>query len=180
MRWLALLALVACSGGDELTVTIDSGTLHGGKTGTIRHFLGIPYAAPPVGDLRWRAPQPVAPWQGTQQALQVSDQCPQSLSYSGPSDIEDCLYLNVWSPSGAHDLPVMVWLHGGAFIFGSGGDKYYAGDHLAEKGVVVVTINYRLGPFGFMALPQLDTEDSAYPTSGNYGLEDQRAALEWV
>jgi len=180
MRWLALLALVACSGGDELTVTIDSGTLHGGKTGTVRHFLGIPYAAPPVGDLRWRAPQPVVPWQGTHQALQVSDQCPQSLSYSGPSDVEDCLYLNVWSPSGAHDLPVMVWLHGGAFIFGSGGDKYYAGDHLAEKGVVVVTINYRLGPFGFMALPQLDGEDSAYPTSGNYGLEDQRAALEWV
>jgi para-nitrobenzyl esterase len=181
MRLVAiLLVLAACGGGDELTVTIDSGTLHGAKTGTVRHFLGIPYAAPPVGDLRWRAPQPPDQWTGTREALQTGDQCPQSLSYSGPSNTEDCLYLNVWSPSGAHDLPVMVWLHGGAFIFGSGGDKYYAGDHLAEKGVVVVTINYRLGAFGFMALPQLDTEDQAYPTSGNYGLEDQRAALEWV
>lgn len=180
MRWLVLLTLVACSGGDELIVRVDSGTLHGGKTDSIRHFLGIPYAAPPVGDLRWRAPQAVMPWSGTREAVQVGDQCPQSLSYSGPSDTEDCLYLNVWSPSGAHDLPVMVWLHGGAFIFGSGGDKYYAGDHLAAQGVVVVTLNYRLGAFGFMALPQLDTEDSAYPTSGNYGLEDQRAALEWV
>lgn len=178
--WWFVLALAACSGGDELTVTIDSGTLHGAKTGTIRHFLGIPYAAPPVGDLRWRAPQPAAAWTGTREALQVGDQCPQSLSYSGPSNEEDCLYLNVWAPSGAHDLPVMVWLHGGAFIFGSGGDKYYAGDHLAEKGVVVVTLNYRLGAFGFMALPQLDTEDPTYPTSGNYGLEDQRAALQWV
>lgn len=178
--WWVWLALVACGSSDELTVTIDSGTLHGAKTGTVRHFLGVPYAAPPVGDLRWRTPQPVEPWSGTRPALEVGDQCPQSLSYSGPSSIEDCLYLNVWAPSGAHDLPVMVWLHGGAFIFGSGGDKYYAGDHLAEKGVIVVTLNYRLGPFGFMALPQLDTEDPDYPTSGNYGLEDQRAALEWV
>jgi para-nitrobenzyl esterase len=181
MRWLLLcVLLVACGGGDELTVTIDSGTLHGGKTGTVRHFLGIPYAAPPVGPLRWRAPQPVEHWSGTHDALQVGDQCPQSLSYAGPSDTEDCLYLNVWSPSGAHDLPVMVWLHGGAFIFGSGGDKYYDGGKLAEHGVVIVTLNYRLGAFGFMALPALDTEDSAYPTSGNYGLADQQAALAWV
>lgn len=182
MRLLGLLlVLAACGGGgDDLTVTVDTGTLHGARTGSIRHFLGIPYAAPPVGDLRWRAPQPAAPWTGTREALQVGDQCPQSLSYSGPSNVEDCLYLNVWTPAGAHDLPVMVWLHGGAFIFGSGGDKYYAGDHLAEKGVVVVTLNYRLGAFGFMALPQLDTEDPDYPTSGNYGLEDQRAALAWV
>jgi para-nitrobenzyl esterase len=178
--WVLLAVLAACGGGDELTVTIDSGTLHGAKTGAIRHFLGIPFAAPPVGSLRWRAPQPPEPWTGTREALQTGDQCPQSLSYSGPSDTEDCLYLNVWTPSGAHDLPVMVWLHGGAFIFGSGGDKYYAGDHLAEQGVVVVTLNYRLGAFGFMALPQLDADDPAYPTSGNYGLEDQRAALEWV
>jgi para-nitrobenzyl esterase len=179
--WGLLVALAACGGsGDGLTVTIDTGTLHGGQTGTIRHFLSIPYAAPPVGDLRWRAPQPPAPWEGTREALQVLDQCPQSLSYSGPSNVEDCLFLNVWTPVGAHDLPVMVWLHGGAFIFGSGFDKYYAGDHLAEKGVVVVTLNYRLGAFGFMALPQLDTEDPDYPTSGNYGLEDQRAALAWV
>jgi para-nitrobenzyl esterase len=179
--WVLLLVLAACGGGgDDLTVTVDTGTLHGAKVGDIRHFLGIPYAAPPVGDLRWRAPQPAEPWTGTRDALQTGDQCPQSLSYSGPSNDEDCLYLNVWSPSGAHDLPVMVWLHGGAFIFGSGGDKYYSGEKLADRGIVVVTINYRLGAFGFMALPQLDTEDPQYPTSGNYGLADQQAALAWV
>jgi len=179
--WAFLVVLGACGGsGDGLTVTVDTGTLHGGKVGDVRHFLGIPYAAPPVGDLRWRAPQPAEPWTGTRDALQVLDQCPQSLSYNGPSDTEDCLYLNVWSPAGAHDLPVMVWLHGGAFIFGSGGDRYYAGEKLADRGVIVVTINYRLGAFGFMALPQLDTEDPQYPTSGNYGLADQQAALAWV
>ena len=170
----------ACSSSDELTVTIDTGTLHGTKTGGIRSFLGIPYAAPPVGDLRWRTPQPAAKWKGTLQAIEVGSQCPQTLSLSGPSDDEDCLYLNVWTPSGAHDLPVMVWLHGGAFIFGSGGDKYYAGGPLASHGVVIVTINYRIGPFGFMAHPGLDAEDPDYPTSGNYGFEDQRVALEWV
>jgi para-nitrobenzyl esterase len=179
--WVLLIVVAACgASGDPLTVTVDTGTLHGGKLGDVRHFLGIPYAAPPIGDLRWRAPQPAASWTGTRDALQTSDQCPQTLSYYGASDVEDCLYLNVWSPVGAHDLPVMVWLHGGAFIFGSGGDKYYSGEKLADKGIVVVTINYRLGPFGFMALPQLDSEDPQYPTSGNYGLEDQRAALQWV
>jgi para-nitrobenzyl esterase len=180
-RWLLPVVLAACGGGgDDLTVTVESGTLHGAKVGDVRHFLGIPYAAPPQGDLRWRAPQPVAPWTGTRPALETGDQCPQSLSYSGPSNNEDCLYLNVWTPAGAHDLPVMVWLHGGAFIFGSGGDKYYSGEKLADRGVIVVTINYRLGAFGFMALPQLDTDDPQYPTSGNYGLADQQAALAWV
>ena len=99
--WGFLVALAACGGsGDGLTVSVDTGTLHGGQTGSIRHFLGIPYAAPPVGDLRWRPPQPAEPWSGTRQALQVLDQCPQSLSYSGPSNIEDCLFLNVWSSRG--------------------------------------------------------------------------------
>jgi para-nitrobenzyl esterase len=185
-RWspsLALAcALAACSSGSPLDITIDTGPLHGvdSGTGNIRAFLGIPYAAPPVGDLRWRAPQPVAKWNGTLQATHVGQQCPQLLSYAGPSYDEDCLYLNVWSPTGAHDLPVMVWLHGGAFIFGSGGDKWYQGDLLAQQDVVVVTLNYRLGALGFMANPASDNEDPAFPTSGNYGLEDQRFALEWV
>jgi para-nitrobenzyl esterase len=179
---VVVFALAACSNSNPLDVTVDSGPLHGvdSGTGNIRAFLGIPYAAPPVGDLRWRAPQPVAKWSGTLQATHVGLQCPQLLSYSGPSYDEDCLYLNVWSPTGAHDLPVMVWLHGGAFIFGSGGDKWYQGDLLAQHGVVVVTLNYRLGALGFMANPASDDEDPAYPTSGNYGLEDQRFALEWV
>jgi para-nitrobenzyl esterase len=179
---LAAACLVACTSSNPLVVDTASGKLEGTKTGTgdIRAFLGIPYAAPPVGALRWRAPQPAVPWNGTRQAIQVGLQCPQLLSFEGPSYDEDCLYLNVWTPTGAHDLPVMVWLHGGAFIFGSGGDKWYEGDLLAQQGVIVVTINYRLGALGFMANPASDDEDPAYPTSGNYGLEDQRAALEWV
>ena len=177
---LPWIALAACSSTDELSITIDSGPIHGAQTADVRHFLGIPYAAPPVGDGRWRAPQPIAPWTDTLMANEVGSQCPQILSFSGPSYDEDCLFVNVWTPAGAHDLPVMVWLHGGAFIFGSGGDKYYAGDTLADQGMVVVTINYRLGAFGFLAHPALTVEDPAYPTSGNYGLEDQRVALQWV
>jgi len=176
-----VLALMACGAdGDELTVTIESGTLHGGATGDVRHFMGIPYAAAPVGPLRFRVPQPVEPWTDARPAVEPGWTCAQTLSPSGPSNDEDCLYLNVWAPSGAHDLPVMVWLHGGAFMYGSGSDKYYDGTRLAERGVVIVTINYRLGPFGFLAHPALSVDDPTYPTSGNYGLEDQRAALEWV
>ncbi|MBS1124091.1 MAG: putative carboxylesterase [Deltaproteobacteria bacterium] len=176
-----VLAMAACGGdGDELTATIDSGPVLGGKTGDVRHFMGIPFAAAPVGPLRFRVPQPVEPWTDVRPAVESGSMCPQTLSLAGPSNDEDCLYLNVWTPSGAHDLPVMVWLHGGAFVYGSGSDKYYDSTLLAERGVVIVTINYRLGPFGFLAHPALSVDDPTYPTSGNYGLEDQRAALEWV
>jgi len=113
-------------------------------------------------------------------ALELGSQCPQSVSLAGTSNDEDCLFVNVWAPSGARDLPVMVWLHGGAFILGSGGDKYYDGSNLAKQGVVVVSLNYRLGMFGFLAHPAFRTDDPAFPTAGNYGLEDQHAALEWV
>src|SRR6476646_10812213 len=124
----ALIWLAACGdSSDELKIHIDSGVVHGVKSGTMRSFLGIPYASPPVGDLRWRAPQPVVHWDNTFEANQVGTQCPQTLSYAGPSYDENCLFINVWTPSGAKDLPVMVWLHGGAFILGSGGDKYYDG-----------------------------------------------------
>ena len=179
---IVLLCVTAACGtsGDELRVATESGVVHGEKDGTIRHFLGIPYAAPPVGPLRWKPPQRAPAWQGTRDATVVGTQCPQTLSYSGASYDEDCLFLNVWTPSGAHDLPVMVWLHGGAFIFGSGGDKYYDGSKLAQHGVVVVTINYRLGVLGFLAHPALDVEDPSFPSSGNYGLLDQEAALAWV
>jgi para-nitrobenzyl esterase len=183
MRLLALgLLLAAACGGDpdELTITLDSGTIHGGALDGIRHFFGIPYAAAPLGANRFRAPQPVAPWSDVRPAIEIGSQCPQSISLAGSSDDEDCLFVNVWAPSGAHDLPVMVWLHGGAFIIGSGGDKYYDGGRLASSGVIVVTVNYRLGLFGFLAHPALRTDDPAYPTAGNYGLEDQHAALEWV
>jgi len=184
MRLLALAVVVvaACGGddADELTITIDTGTIHGGTLDGIRHFFGVPYAAPPVGANRFRAPQPVAPWSDVQPAIETGSQCPQSVSLAGTSDDEDCLYVNVWAPSGAHDLPVMVWLHGGAFILGSGGDKYYDGGQLATAGVVVVTLNYRLGLFGFLAHPALRGDDPDFPTAGNYGIEDQRVALQWV
>ena len=172
--------LASCtSSSDDLVVKLDSGSIRGAKQPDgVRSFLGIPYAAPPTGDLRWRAPQPVTPWMGVQDARQTGSSCPQT--FLGTSDDEDCLYANVWSPPGANKLPVMVWIHGGAFISGSGGDKWYDGAQLAAQGVVVVSFNYRLGAFGFFAHPALDTEDPAFPTSGNYGLEDQRALLQWV
>jgi para-nitrobenzyl esterase len=169
---------VACSTDDPLQVKLDSGVIKGAQQSGVRSFLGIPYAAPPLADLRWKVPQPVTPWTGVQPALAVSDPCPQT--FLGSSDNEDCLYLNVWSPTNAKKLPVMVWIHGGAFISGSGGDKWYFGDELAKLGVVVVSMNYRLGALGFFAHPALDNDDPTFPTSGNYGLEDQRAALEWV
>jgi para-nitrobenzyl esterase len=176
---VVMIALAAaCSGGDDLHVTIDSGPVHGGKTGAIRHFVGIPYAAPPIGGNRWRAPQPPAPWTTVRDAIEIGTECPQT--FLGSANDEDCLFINVWTPSCAHGLPVMVWLHGGGFIFGSGGDKYYDGGVLGGDGVVVVTLNYRLGALGFLAHPALDSDDPSYPTAGNYGLEDQRAALEWV
>ena len=182
LRWLAVLVVVAgCSGDDDgLTITLDSGTIRGGALDGMRHFFGVPYAAPPMGDNRFRAPQPVTPWSDVRFAIETGSQCPQSVSLAGTSDDEDCLFVNVWAPTGAHDLPVMVWLHGGAFILGSGGDKYYDGAQLATSGVIVVTLNYRLGLFGFLAHPQFRTDDPAFPTAGNYGLEDQRAALQWV
>ncbi len=185
---LASAALwLAASGGDDedpLAVEIDTGVLHGVEQGGTRAFLGIPYAAPPVGAERWRPPQPAAPWDGVREATTVGVQCPQALSLAGPGGDEDCLSVNVWTPTRAGDdglVPVMVWLHGGGFVFGSGGDKFYAGRFLAETyGVVIVTVNYRLGVLGFLAHPALAVEDPAYPSSGNYGLDDQLAALGWV
>lgn len=148
-------------------------------------YKGIPYAAPPVGPLRWKAPQPVKPWTGVRDATQFGARCMQGRIYSdmvfrdsGPS--EDCLYLNVWTPSdspNAH-LPVMVWIYGGGFQAGASSEPRQDGKFLAQKGVVVVSMNYRLGIFGFMAYPGL-TEDG-HDASGDYGLLDQLAALKWV
>jgi para-nitrobenzyl esterase len=156
----------------------------------VRVFKGIPFAAPPVGDLRWRAPKPAAAWTGVLKADHFAPICPQktddldSIYYldPGPQTLsEDCLYLNVWTPakSAAARLPVMVWIYGGAFDHGSGTEKYYWGDDLAHKGAVVVTFNYRVGVLGFLAHPEL-TRESDRKASGNYGLMDQIAALEWV
>lgn len=165
---------------------LDGGPISGVLEDGIWTYKGIPYAAPPVGDLRWKEPQPVEPWDEVLVCDEYGPACPQDSSdWTGMLDVgytdEDCLYLNVWTPAESPDeeLPVMVWIHGGAFTSGAGSLPIYDGHNLAEKGVVVVTINYRLGALGLMAHPLL-SEESPHGVSGNYGLLDQVAALEWV
>jgi para-nitrobenzyl esterase len=170
----------------SVDITTKSGSVHGKTDGMVRSFLDIPYAAPPTGTNRWRAPQPVAAWTSPRDATMPSKVCPQiapgGTSPDSRSD-EDCLYLNVWTPDAAQPspLPVMVWFFGGAFVFGSGAETFYDGSNLVVTGnVVVVTLNYRLGALGFLAHPALTAESTDHPTSGNYGFEDQQAALKWV
>ncbi|WP_236787616.1 carboxylesterase/lipase family protein [Amycolatopsis sp. GM8] len=169
-------------------VTVETGDLEGlPKPSGVRAFLGVPYAAPPVGALRWRPPQPAEPWTGRRAAQEfgpASQQFPppaNSLYYGGETRFsEDCLYLNVWTgPEGQTGRPVMVWLHFGAYQLGSAGNPMYDGAALAAEGVTVVSVNHRLGRLGFLAHPDL-TAESGYGGSGNYGLMDQIAALQWV
>ena len=181
---ISLFGLAASAGRAEPVAT-DNGQIEGSQTGITRVFKGIPYAAPPVGPLRWRPPQPAPSWRGVRKAISPSPACPQLGRY--PPDApqeptsEDCLTLNIWAPAAksAGKLPVMVWIHGGSLMNGSGSLPQYAGDQLAARGVVVVTINYRLGVLGFLAHPELNRE-SRHGGSGNYGLLDQVAALKWV
>lgn len=185
LAWLILSFGLALGSAKAEPIAIDSGQIEGSQMGATRVFKGIPYAAPPVGPLRWRPPQPVQSWRGARKATAHSPACPQLGSY--PPDApqeptsEDCLTLNVWAPAhtGIGKLPVMVWIHGGGLMNGSGSLPQYAGDRLAERGVIVVTINYRLGALGFLAHPELNSE-SRNGGSGNYGLLDQIAALKWV
>ena len=163
-------------------VATQYGAVQGTTVGQVNEWLGIPYASPPVGQLRWYPPQPPAPFTATFQATQFSSSCPQGISQFGrPSTNEDCLYLNVYAPAGTTAtarLPVMVWIHGGAFVTGEGAD--YDGSALASQGrVIVVTINYRLGLLGFLAHPALAAYDPA-GSSGDYGLQDQQAAVGYV
>ena len=162
-------------------IQLDSGPISGKVEDGVRIFSGIPYAAPPVGELRWKPPQPIASWKQVRNSTVFGPSCPQPTQQDAGKFSEDCLYLNVWTTakSPAERLPVMVWIHGGAFNIGSGSQPEYDGRNLAGKGVVVVTINYRLGPLGFLVHPLLSKE-SAQDTSGNYGLLDQIAALKWV
>lgn len=169
------------------TVRVTGGMISGTTTGGVRIFKGIPFAAPPVGDLRWKAPQPVVGWKGVRKCETFGPECPQapypagSLYYQPPQpQSEDCLYLNVWTTGKAGDKrPVMVWIHGGALTRGSGASRVYDGTAFAKKGVVLVTLNYRLGPLGYLAHPEL-TAESPHHSSGNYGVLDQTAALQWV
>jgi para-nitrobenzyl esterase len=162
-----------------------SGVVQGSLSASNVVFLGIPFAASPVGELRWRAPQPVPVWSGVRKAQRFGPSCPQSVST--PTQLapleafsEDCLYLNIWGPRRRQtQLPVMVWLHGGGFISGGAAEAEYDGSRLAQHGVLVVSINYRLGRLGVFAHPALDREHPEEP-HGNYGLLDQVAALQWV
>jgi para-nitrobenzyl esterase len=166
---------------DAVVVKTDAGSVSGINQDGIRVYTGIPFAAPPTGDLRWRPPAPVKPWDGVKEAKEYSATCPQP-SPSAPLNMsEDCLYLNVWTPAQSPDekLPVMVFFYGGGFASVASGMPTYNGTTLAKKGVIVVTPNYRLGALGFLAHPQLDNE-SPHNASGNYGILDQQAALSWV
>lgn len=167
-------------------VRVEQGLLSGvaGAKPEVRVFKGVPFAEPPVGQLRWRAPKSAAHWEGVRHADHFSSICMQRRSNNPtveaqPPASEDCLYLNVYTPakSASDKLPVMVWIHGGSLTSGAG--SIYDGEELARQGVVVVTINYRLGVFGFFAHPEL-TKESEHKASGNYGVLDQVAALEWV
>ncbi|MEJ8827140.1 carboxylesterase family protein [Variovorax humicola] len=184
----AAVLLTACGGmpggpGSMDTVKTEGGLVRG-KGSEVHAYLGIPYAAAPTGENRWQPPQPAQRWSGTRDGSAFGPDCMQPAEYPelrGAGMSEDCLSVNVWSPAKqpGEKLPVMVWIYGGGFTYGSGSHPSYDGEALAKRGVVVVTLNYRLGLLGFMAHPELSAE-SATRSSGNYGLLDQIAALKWV
>ncbi|GAB2699433.1 carboxylesterase family protein [Mucilaginibacter koreensis] len=167
-------------------VTVANGKLEGVEVKGIREFKGIPFAQPPVGNLRWREPQPVQNWQGIRKADHFGHRAMQKpvfgdMGFRADAMSEDCLYLNVWTPAKTANakLPVLVYFYGGGLVAGDGSEPRYDGESLARKGMVTVTVNYRLGVFGFMAHPEL-TKESAHHSSSNYGYLDQNAALRWV
>ncbi|HEY1425289.1 MAG TPA: carboxylesterase family protein [Caulobacteraceae bacterium] len=177
----AALVLGACAARANVVHTAQ-GDVAGVTAGGVESFKGIPFAAPPVADLRWRPPQPAARWTGVRKSGAFGPICMQSSRsfFASFSMSEDCLTLNVWRPAGARPgarLPVMVWICGGAFVGGGSSIPFYDGSHFARDGVILVSFNYRLGRFGFFAHPALDGQAAPF---GNYGLMDQIAALKWV
>lgn len=187
---LLIVAAASAAFADELTVKTSQGKLQGkAASGGVRAFLGVPFAAPPVGDLRWKAPMPAMKWKGTRDATSFGHRCMQPTLYSDmifrdPGQSEDCLTLNIWTPENAKDakhkkLPVMVWIYGGGFLAGGTSEPRQDGAALAQNGVVVVSMNYRLGIFGFFVDHDLAAENG-HRSAGNYGLMDQTAALSWV
>lgn len=184
----ALLALLLSGQSRPVppTAVVEGGRLEGlALPGGVRAFLGVPFAVPPVRDLRWRAPQRRAPWTGVYHADRFAPECLQPLRsprqnhyFGEEATSEDCLYLNIWTPPNARRAPVVVWIYGGGFNIGSASMANYSGEPLARAGVVRVNIAYRVGPLGFLAHPELSREGGG--ASGNYGLMDQIAALQWV
>jgi para-nitrobenzyl esterase len=179
-------AAAAQTAGPPVKARIDSGVLVGTATDRAKVFRNIPYAAPPVGDLRWRPPQPAKPWSGERPAVAAGPSCPQPMNADGTPNSggangptsEDCLQLNVFAPNEAKRAPVMVWIHGGSHRTGAG--WIYDGQNFARDGVLLVAINYRLGPLGYFAHPALTKAAGAAEPVGDYGLMDQIAALKWV
>ncbi len=179
------LLLVPSASAQVQEVDVTGGRVAGVLANGIVSFKGIPFAAPPVGPLRWKAPQPVRPWTGVKQAAAFGPSCVQDPNFArlfgAPPEInEDCLYLNVWTPAktAGEALPVMVWIYGGGFVGGQTSVPAYDGTRLAEKGVVLVSVAYRVGAFGFLAHAELSRESGK--GSGNYGLQDQIEGLRWV
>lgn len=186
-RLIGTLLLGLAAPATAAPVTVDGGIVEGIELPSgVSAWLGVPFAAPPLRDLRWKQPQPVRPWNGTFHADRFAPECLQPLRgsmqnhyFGNEATSEDCLYLNVWAPKGAARAPVVVWIYGGGFNIGSAAMANYSGEPLAKDGVVRVNIAYRVGSLGFLAHPEL-TAESGYGGSGNYGLMDQIAALEWV
>ena len=190
MALAALCCLGACTQkkGEDLTLQVKTqyGVLVGFEEDGVKKFLGVPFAQPPVGDLRWKAPKPVLPWEGIREAKAFGNDPMQldifgDMQFRGPGRSEDCLYLNIWTTakSASDALPVLIYFNGGGLMAGSGSEPRYDGSSIAKEGVIGVTANYREGVFGFFAHPEL-TAASEYEGSGNYGFLDQVAAIKWV
>ena len=176
---LSQLAVGTCFAEQPAPVGVEQGLVQGAAEDGLTVYRGIPFAAPPLGELRWRAPEPAAKWDGVRKTVSFA---PDPYQGDGKGNVsEDCLYLNVWTPAKSSDerIPVLVWIYGGGFSFGSTSTPTHNGEHLARKGVVLVSINYRVGPLGFLAHPGLSAE-SPHKVSGNYGLLDLIAGLQWV
>ncbi len=188
LYWLPLVAaaIFVASGAPQTETKIDTGRLQGASKDGVTSFKGIPFAMPPVGDLRWRPPQAVKPWTGVRKATEYGPDCaqlpfPGDAAPLGVPAAEDCLYANVWAPDGSagKKLPVMVWIYGGGFVNGGSSPTVYDGSQFAKRGLVLVSFNYRVGRFGFFGFPALTKELPNEP-KGNYGYMDQIAALQWV
>jgi para-nitrobenzyl esterase len=183
---MLLAAATLVHAAPATTVKVEGGTIEGRVEDGVRAFKGIPFAAAPVGALRWKAPQPLQPWQGVRKAQDFGNRCMQlplfsDMVFRSPAVSEDCLFLNVWAPlqPSAKKLPVLVYFYGGGLAAGDGSEPRYEGASMAKQGIIALTVNYRLGVFGLLAHPELSAENP-FKSSGNYGLLDQSAALAWV